>query len=67
MPSAPIPRPHTAVATVLTPMERAQVDAAGEGLYHTVHRESLKAVLQDRIANDHHPILPFEKQSPPRV
>jgi len=39
--------PRAAVATVLTPAERAQVDAAGEGLYRTVHRETLDAVLQD--------------------
>lgn len=40
---------HTlaSVATVLTPAERAQVDAAGEGLYRTLHRESLAAVLDD--------------------
>lgn len=36
-----------AVATVLTPAERAQVDAAGEGLYRTLHRESIDAVLRD--------------------
>jgi hypothetical protein len=24
-------------------------------------------MLQDRIAKDHHPILPFEAQNPPRV
>lgn len=44
---APSPSRPSAVATVLTPAERAQVDAAGEGLYHTVHRESLDAVLDD--------------------
>jgi AraC-like DNA-binding protein len=37
----------SAVATVLTPSERAQVDAAGAGLYRTMHRESLVAVLND--------------------
>lgn len=36
-----------AVATVLTPAERAHVDAAGEGLYRTMHRESVDAVLKD--------------------
>lgn len=37
----------SAVATVLTPSERAQVDAAGVGLYTTLHRESLDAVIND--------------------
>ncbi|MBA3891387.1 MAG: helix-turn-helix domain-containing protein [Gemmatimonadaceae bacterium] len=37
----------SAVATVLTPAERAQVDAAGVGLYRTLHRESLGAVFND--------------------
>lgn len=45
-PLAPAPT-LSAVATVLTPAERAQVDAAGEGLYRAVHRESLVAVLND--------------------
>lgn len=44
MPSGPA---LSALATVLTPSERAQVDAAGEGLYRTLHRESLVAVLDD--------------------
>lgn len=37
----------SSVATVLTPAERAQVDAAGEGLYRALHRDSVQAVLQD--------------------
>jgi len=39
--------PLSAVVTVLTPVERAQVDAVGEGLYSTLHRESLQAVIND--------------------
>lgn len=43
----PPDRSLSAVATVLTPDERAQVDAAGVGLYQAMHRESLVAVLHD--------------------
>lgn len=35
------------VSTVLTPGERLRVDAAGEGLYSTIHRESVEEVLAD--------------------
>jgi len=35
------------VSTILTPGERLRVDAAGEGLYSTIHRESLDEVLSD--------------------
>jgi AraC-like DNA-binding protein len=37
----------TAVSTVLTPTERLRVDAAGEGLYRTLHRDDVRQVLQD--------------------
>ena len=40
-----------AVTTVLTPTERLRVDAAGEGSYHAVHRESFEDVLKDLKAN----------------
>ena len=36
-----------AVVTVLAPHERTRVDAAGEGCYTTVHRESIEEVLED--------------------
>ena len=36
-----------AVTTVLTPTERVRVDAAGEGLYRTIHRDSLDDVIRD--------------------
>lgn len=35
------------IATLLTPGERARVDAAGEGLYQTVHRDSVDDLLRD--------------------
>lgn len=35
------------VSTMLTPSERARVDAAAEGLYSALHRESLDEVLAD--------------------
>ena len=40
-------RDADAVATFLTPMERQRVDAAGEGCYTTLHRESIDEVLID--------------------
>lgn len=36
-----------AVATLLTPAERLRVDAAGEGYYRTVHRETVEDLIQD--------------------
>lgn len=35
------------VTTILTPAERSAVDAAGEGLYRTMHRTSLDEVRRD--------------------
>jgi len=37
----------TRVATILTPEERLRVDAAGEGLYHSIHRDSVDDVVRD--------------------
>lgn len=37
----------TPIATVLLPPERARVDAAGEGLYCTLHRDSLDDAMHD--------------------
>jgi AraC-like DNA-binding protein len=37
----------TAVSTMLTPIERLRVDAAGEGLYRALHRDSLEDVIRD--------------------
>ena len=36
-----------AIATVLTPAERLRVDAAGEGLYRALHRETIEDVIRD--------------------
>lgn len=40
---APVPR----ITTVLTPDERLRVDAAGHGIYHAWHRDSLNDALRD--------------------
>jgi AraC-like DNA-binding protein len=39
--------PPMPVSTMLTPSERTRVDAAAEGLYSALHRESLDEVLAD--------------------
>ncbi|MFN2565277.1 MAG: helix-turn-helix domain-containing protein [Gemmatimonadaceae bacterium] len=36
-----------AVTTVLTPAERLRVDAAGEGLYRAIHRDTVEDVIRD--------------------
>ena len=47
-PAAHSPRlPLTQIATVLTPTERLRVDAAGEGVYRALHRDSVEDVLRD--------------------
>ena len=48
-PRAPVaPRlPVTSVVTILTPAERVRVDAAGAGLYESIHRDSLDDVIRD--------------------
>jgi AraC-like DNA-binding protein len=35
------------IATMLTPAERARLDAAGEGLYRSIHRDSVADVMRD--------------------
>src|SRR5205085_11205374 len=44
---------HTlaAVSTVLTPAERIRVDAAGEGSYHALHRDTVDDVVKALKAN----------------
>ena len=37
----------TPVSTMLTPTERLRVDAAGEGLYQALHRDSVDDVIRD--------------------
>lgn len=39
--------PVTSVATVLTAAERLRVDAAGEGLYRSIHRDSVQDAARD--------------------
>jgi AraC-like DNA-binding protein len=39
--------PLAAVVTVLTPAERLRVDAAGEGLYRAIHRDTVEDVIRD--------------------
>lgn len=39
--------PLSPVTTILTPAERVRVDAAGEGLYTTLHRENVDDVIRD--------------------
>jgi hypothetical protein len=41
----------TAVSTVLTPTERMRVDAAGEGSYQALHRDTVEDVVRDLKAN----------------
>ncbi|MEO6877190.1 MAG: helix-turn-helix domain-containing protein [Gemmatimonadaceae bacterium] len=43
--------PPLSVATMLTPAERLRVDAAGEGSYHTVHRDTVAEMIQDLKQN----------------
>ena len=44
-----LPSRHTLapVTTMLTPSERLRVDAAGEGLYTALHRDSMEDVIRD--------------------
>jgi AraC-like DNA-binding protein len=35
------------ISTILTPAERRSVDAAGQGLYETLHRDSIDEVIRD--------------------
>lgn len=45
--SKPAPADLPPIATLLTPAERRRVDAAGEGYYLALHRESVDEVIQD--------------------
>ena len=46
-PAPPAHLPLAPVTTMLLPAERPRVDAAGEGLYRALHRDSLDDVLRD--------------------
>jgi AraC-like DNA-binding protein len=39
------------VSTILTPTERARVDAAGAGAYRTIHRDAIPEIVRDLKAN----------------
>lgn len=43
----PFPATSAPIATVLHPIERQRVDAAGAGLYQAIHRDTLGQVLRD--------------------
>jgi AraC-like DNA-binding protein len=45
------------IATLLTPEERLRVDAAGEGCYRTLHRESVDDVICDLKAQQVYAVL----------
>jgi AraC-like DNA-binding protein len=47
----------TSVATMLLPAERPRVDAAGEGFYRTVHRDSIDDVIGDLRAQRVHAVV----------
>jgi AraC-like DNA-binding protein len=43
--------PPVPIATMLTPSERVRVDAAGEGSYQALHRDSVAELVQDLKTN----------------
>src|SRR4051794_4877518 len=45
------------IATLLTPEERARVDAAGEGYYRTLHRESIEDLVRELKSHQVHAVL----------
>lgn len=47
VPARALSEPVANVTTVLTPDERLRVDAAGEGLYRSIHRDSMADVMRD--------------------
>ena len=58
------------IATWLTPAERLRVDAAGEGCYRTLHRESVDDLIQDLKARQVQAVLvsvSCASQQPSRV
>lgn len=58
------------IATLLTPAERLRVDAAGEGCYRTLHRESVDDLIRDLKARQVQAVLvsvSCASQQPSRV
>ena len=51
-----------AIATMLTPTERLRVDAAGDGWYQTIHRDSVAELVQD--LKTHRARVPSLSRSP---
>src|SRR4051794_32602024 len=49
--TAPRQRQPIPIATMLTATERIRVDAAGEGSYQAVHRDTVAEVVQDLKSN----------------
>src|SRR3954467_7926216 len=49
--SPPVPRQPLPIAAMLPPVERIRVDAAGEGSYQAVHRDSVAELVQDLKSN----------------
>jgi AraC-like DNA-binding protein len=45
------------IATLLTPSERPRVDAAGEGCYRTLHRDSMDDLIRDLKSRRIHAVL----------
>jgi AraC-like DNA-binding protein len=45
------------ISTLLTPAERPRVDAAGEGYYQTLHRESVDDLIRDLKSRQVHAVL----------
>ena len=45
------------ISTLLTPTERLRVDAAGEGCYQTLHRETVEDLIHDLKSQHVHAIL----------
>jgi AraC-like DNA-binding protein len=45
------------IVTLLTPAERPRVDAAGQGYYCTVHRETVEDLIQDLKSRHVHAVL----------
>jgi AraC-like DNA-binding protein len=50
-PGAPPTKQPLPIATMLTPTERIRVDAAGEGSYRALHRDTVAELVQDLKAN----------------
>jgi AraC-like DNA-binding protein len=50
-PHSPATHCAVSVATMLTPAERIRVDAAGEGSYRTLHRDTVAELVQDLKSN----------------